>query len=403
MAKARKTAIEGVYSLENRRFKLKTTANHPDTGKRVARERIVEGITLNQAARVRERMREELIASLQAPSGARLVGLNRPLTTIGDWAEQWIEDKASELRKGTVETYVDALAKRVLPSIGHLPIGALDRRLVKRWVGQAEAMTKPNGEVFAKATMHIWFRVFRCFARDVAAEVGLADPFTRVRAPRSERRNVTERRALSYEQMARLMAYFEVEEPRWLPEVYIMSFTGMRPSELYAVPWDCVDFSRGIIHIRWSYSKGQLNRTKTDDPRDAALTSRMRGLLEAQRDRLVSDGLKTCHLVFPSNCGTYRCGSALRGALLRAATRSGIPIKVGPKTLRKTLITRAALDGHDRLAIRANVGHCDEEMTERYAWVDIEAKRQMVEALETAVQNKKVPSPVTGPYPGLAC
>ena len=381
MTKPKRTKIAGVQQLGRRRFKLKATANHPETGKRIAREKIVEGVTVEQAARAQRALRERLINEIE---GAAPI-LGSP-TTVADFAELWIEQKTNDLRKGVLDLYIEVLSKRILPLLGEAPMVEITRNHVKEWVAYAESLTKGDGEVFAKDTMMGWWRVLCCFLRDAAAEVGIDDPINRVRPPRSLRKKVTEHRAMSYPQVRAILDDIEVNAPSWHTEVYTMVFSGMRPSELYALTWADVDFNEGVIEIRHSFSRGEVNPTKTDMPRQAAISDKMRALLLAHKERLKTDGprVRRSTLVFPSSKGTHRTSSALYKVLRRAAARAGVPIKVGPKTLRKTFITRNALDGHDRLAIRSNVGHTDEEMTERYAWVGVDDKRKMVEAFEAA-------------------
>ena len=381
MTKPKKTNIQGVQQLGRRRYRLKATANHPETGKRIARERIVEGVTLEQAARAQRALRERLINEIE---GAAPI-LGSP-TTVADCAELWIEQKTSDLRKGVFDLYIEVLSKRILPLLGEVPIAEITRNHVKEWIAYAESLTKADGEPYAKDTMLGWWRVLRCFLRDAAAEAGIDDPINRVRPPHSLRKKVTEHRALSHPQVRDILDDVKVNAASWYIEIYTMMYSAMRPSELYALVWDDVDFDEGVIHIVHSFSRGEVNPTKTDMPREAAITKKMRELLLAHKAGLEKVGprVRQSPLVFPNTKGTHRTSSALYKVLRQAAARAEVPIKVGPKTLRKTFITRNALDGHDRLAIRANVGHSDEEMTERYAWVGVEDKRKMVEAFEAA-------------------
>lgn len=382
MTKLKKTAFQGVYQLGRGRFKLKATANHPITGVRVARERVVEGLSIKQAVRAQESLRHQLVLELEGltpPPGSPI--------TVADWAEQWLEDKAGEVRSGVAKRYANTMAWRILPILGEIPMADLKRHHVKAWVAEIESMRTPSGEPFAKETLLGWWRVARCFLRDAAADVGIADPLRRISPPSSSRVKVNERRVLTRVTLRDLLEAVRKYAPLWYAEVYTMAFSGMRPSELYALTWAEIDFANGIIHVKWSFSDNEVNRTKTDDPREAAMTERMRGLLLHQKQRLASKPrLRRSVLVFPNSKGTHRYASSLYDLLNRMARQAGIDVRVGPKTLRKTFVTRAAMDGHDRLAIRANVGHSDEAMTERYAEVDIEAKRKMVEVLEAAAQ-----------------
>lgn len=87
-------------------------------------------------------------------------------------------------------------------------------------------------------------------------------------------------------------------------------------------------------------------------------------------------------LVFPSRTGTFREPAALNEALGRAAESLGIELRVGCQVLRRTFNTLMLRAGVDRVVLRAQMGHCSEEMTERYAGVPVEAKREAVTLIE---------------------
>lgn len=91
-------------------------------------------------------------------------------------------------------------------------------------------------------------------------------------------------------------------------------------------------------------------------------------------------------IVFPNVKGGYRIAQSFLTTLRRAGEAVGIPVKIGPKTLRKTFITLTALSGEDRLTIRSTVGHSSEQMTETYAWVSPERKQRMVVDFESMIQ-----------------
>lgn len=87
-------------------------------------------------------------------------------------------------------------------------------------------------------------------------------------------------------------------------------------------------------------------------------------------------------LVFPSRTGTLREPSSLYKPLADAAEKAGIAQHVTSQVLRRTFNTLMLAAGVDRTVLRAQMGHCSEEMTERYAGVSIEAKRAAVELIE---------------------
>ena len=87
-------------------------------------------------------------------------------------------------------------------------------------------------------------------------------------------------------------------------------------------------------------------------------------------------------LVFPSRTGTYREPSALTDAMQKVAAELGIEQSVGCQVVRRTFNTLMLAAGVDRIVLRSQMGHCSEEMTERYAGVDPELKREAVELIE---------------------
>ena len=305
-------------------------------------------------------------------------------TLLSDYVELWIERKAKRLRLHVLHQYTDVLGKRVVPVLGHIQVEELSRAHIEAWVSWAEAQKSRHDQPYAHATLHSWWRVMVNCLRDAAAEFNCPDPIRRVKPPRSSVKNVTEQRALSAEQLKTVLASIKRHFPNWYAEVHIIAYTGMRPSELYALKWDDVDYTRKVFIQRESVDQAKdVNPPKTGVEREIGLTDKMVELLKEHRQRLLHEqhpGLKL-GLVFPNNKGGYRISPSMLKILRLAAAAVHIPIRVGPKTLRKTFITLAALAGLDRLTIRANVGHCDEEMTERYAWVSADEKRRLAQGI----------------------
>ena len=91
-------------------------------------------------------------------------------------------------------------------------------------------------------------------------------------------------------------------------------------------------------------------------------------------------GLKS-GLVFPSDFGTHRTPQSLYESLGVAVEAAGIKIHVTPQVLRRTFNTLMMLSGTDRIALRAIMGHSSEEMTRRYAGINLDVKQAAVTRL----------------------
>ena len=102
------------------------------------------------------------------------------------------------------------------------------------------------------------------------------------------------------------------------------------------------------------------------------LDEHRRGLVKAQHPDLSSG------LVFPSQRGTPRHIGSLSKVFAAARKRAGIEQRVGAQVLRRSFNTMMVAAGVDRIVLRAQMGHSSEQMTERYAGVSDELKREQI-------------------------
>jgi integrase len=373
----------GITKLGPRRYKIRVTARHPLTGKRHARQTIISNATLERARQMRQQLLEELRVELAAPPAPVVKS-----TTVADYSEQWLVRKARRLRPTTASAYVELLSRHVLPFLGHVELKDLNRGHVEDWVSWAEQRTTLTGRPYSHQTLKTWWRTLCTCLRDAAAEHGIPDPTNRVRPPESQVKRVYEHRALSAQQLKQLLESVKAYFPSWYPEAYICAMSGVRPSELYGITWDDVDYAESQVRLRRSVSRQRrANPPKTGVPRQIPLTRSMVKVLQQHRALLEAEGHPglEANLVFPNVKGGYRTAPSFLNTLRRAGDAAGLPVKIGPKTLRKTFITLTALSGQDRLTIRSTVGHSSEQMTETYAWVSPEQKQQMVNEFESLV------------------
>lgn len=152
-------------------------------------------------------------------------------------------------------------------------------------------------------------------------------------------------------------------------EVLTLALTGCEREKLR---WWCeVDWARRRICIERSADRGTITATKTEDPRQAALPYDLERELRAHAEKVrVIDDAR----VFPSTAGTPRTPSSLHKPPRRAADAAGVSQRVTPQVLRRTFNTLLLLQGADRIVLRSQMGHCSEEMTERYAGTSVESK-----------------------------
>ena len=367
----------GVRRLPDGRWRIRVYATDTRTGRAREAQRTLpaEWSEATVLAEV-EQLRAELATGRDARPATRV--------KLKHCAERWLEDVAARNKRSTAEFYLDVLAKRVVPVLGELYLDALGRRDIEQWVRWAEAQRTRRGEPYARDTVRSWWRVLTQFVRDVCADRELPDPIVRLRPPRGRSGRTREMRTLTAEELGRLLGAARERVPERYAEIYVLAFTGMRAGELFALSWDDIDEVRGQIIIRHGVRRGTIDTPKTGAVREVGLTDEMRRLLRAHRAWLIErnhPGVAS-GLVFPSNVGTPRGPESLHEPLVKAGEAAGVEVRVGPQVLRRTFNTLMVEQNVDRIVLRSQMGHCSEEMTERYAGVAVEAKRAAVEALE---------------------
>lgn len=385
----------GIYRLDDGRYRVRATAKNPHTGKMKQAQKTLEaGVTLEDA----RAMRESLKAKLRKPP--EKAERRREAHTVADFAELWLKRKAKRQKASTIDKAVTVLEHHILPEIGEIPIDQLTRRDVSDWLRDVEEKRKPNGDLYATASVRGWWGVLRNLLRDAHAEGFLDSDLTVRQTPPAT--GVTDRQEKGTYSAAELMKLVEcaqrVQAQRYA-EIATLAFTGMRIGELYGLHWEDIDLDNRRIDLRRRAWKGEVDSPKTDNAyRTVYFPPRLVGVLEEHREEMMRDQRPGWEkgIVFPSTKGTYRYGSSLKKPLKRVSEHLGFDIAATPQVLRRTWNTLLLKAGVDRITIRSQMGHASETMTAHYAGVRHDQKQQAVDgALVTLFEESQVETPST--------
>jgi integrase len=97
---------------------------------------------------------------------------------------------------------------------------------------------------------------------------------------------------------------------------------GLRMGELRALRWRDVDFSRRLIHVRWSIARHTLDRPKSSSVRSVPMADQVAAALDglSRRDRFIGGD----DFVFCTALGEARSDYFIRGAFYDALDRAGL-------------------------------------------------------------------------------
>jgi integrase len=362
-----------VSKLPDGRYKVRAAWRDPQSGKTLQRELTLElGATQREAVQARADLLVLMQAGSAAPTKAHL---------LDDYAASWLARKADRLRKRVCTHYADVLDLYILPRLGKLDVREITRADIEGWVIWAEQQRKKDGERYSVQTLGSWWRILKQIVRDAGADhERTLDPCARVSPPQGERGLRREQRTLSLVQLGELLRAVKALTPERYAEVLVLALTGMRGGELFGLHWQDLDEERKIITIRYSAARGELVATKTGDPRESYLPELALGILRAHRREQLANqhpGLAR-GLIFPSDTGGLRYVSSLHKPLAAASEEIKLGWTVGPQVLRRSYNTLLIAAGVDRIVLRAQIGHCDEEMSERYAGIGEEIKHEQI-------------------------
>lgn len=377
------TDVDGVKMLENGRLRVRVTATHPRSNRRIDRQRTLpEGTTLQEAIARRDRLREEIETEIE-----QHIDRDRQRITLADYAETWIDRRKRRVAASTAAKEERILAQHILPDLGHLYVDAIRRPDVQQWARDAEGKTwrrSPDDEPtpYSDDSLKDHWKVICSLLRDAHADGHLdADPTYRVERPQSQRTDVREKSTMTRSQLVDFIRAAGAVAPGRYAEIVTVAYTGMRASELYALHWEDVDFDASAIYVRHSIDAETRERgpTKNGQPRtppmapivERALTEHRRRCLEHQAPGF-DEGI-----VFPSDVGTYRYPSSPAKALRRVAAEIGLDFHPTLQTLRFTF-NSLMVESVDRSILQSIMGHGDDRMTDYYARIPIEAKSQAV-------------------------
>ncbi|WP_373691542.1 tyrosine-type recombinase/integrase [Hyalangium versicolor] len=180
---------------------------------------------------------------------------------------------------------------------------------------------------------------------------------------------------LTFEEAERLI---DAAEPEWRVLLLVALKTGLRQGELIGLQWADLDLSRGVLTVRRSIWRGVEGLPKGGRERTLELPQSAVDALKGHR-----------HLrgrfVFCQDDGQPLTAGKMESPLRRTLKRAGIGReegRIGWHDLRHTYGSHLAMRGVPLKVIQELMGHATIEMTERYAHLSPDTRREAVGVLD---------------------
>ncbi|GAA6747502.1 tyrosine-type recombinase/integrase [Thermus brockianus] len=187
--------------------------------------------------------------------------------TVADWAKQWLEMKAKEVRPSTLNSYRYELT-RLLPSLknpsAHDPLGRMRLQAVQP-LHVRRFLTELQGQATSRTVRLARTLLFSLFEDALRLEMIVRNPVAPVRLKLPPKRPPG--RTLQPEEARALLAALDEGGTPIALALRLMLTCGLRRGEAMGLQWGDVDLERGVLHVRRAWikvnGKGQLSEPKT--------------------------------------------------------------------------------------------------------------------------------------------
>lgn len=305
--------------------------------------------------------------------------------TYEDFAALFISSRAVEGK--TVDFYEDCLYGHCLDYFRGAKIKSILRADVVAFVKKLQAyISKRTGRPLAPKTIKHHRDCLRAlFNHAIYLEIIDKNPADHIKLDPVP--NQVKGRYYEPEDVDRLLSTLESEgDYKYYVFFVLQLYTGCRPSEMYGLTWDKIDFDRGIITIDQALVKSKssgyvIKSTKAHDVR----TKPIPAYIEVMLKKLQSISLGVTDYVFTNADGGHLGERAFREYLRHFCDRHGLPY-IPPYGIRHTAGTLLAARGIPIANVAKQLGHASTQTTTKYIHatqsVDEEAENILAEIVK---------------------
>jgi integrase len=304
--------------------------------------------------------------------------------TVAERMTRW-EATRADLRPSSRDRIEGIIRRNIVPSLGSVAIGDLDRLRVQEWASNLSATQSPWS---VRKIVNVLSG-----AMQLAVESGRipANPAARLKLPRVTK---TQKRYLSHEEVHALADAVAARQASYGTLVLVLAYCGLRWGELAGLTVADVDTKRSRLEIRNTVVEinGNMQASKPKDYEERSIP-----VPQFVMSRLVPllDGRAGTSPVFPG----VRSGGPLRNRSFRRYFLDASAVEVGldgltPHELRHTCASLAVSAGANVKALQRMLGHSSaKETLDTYADLFDDDLDSVAAALDRVVTQSAVGKP----------
>ncbi len=203
-----------------------------------------------------------------------------PVISVAKYLRQWLDIQEKYLAASTYNDYSKIIENQLIPVFGDTPLNRLTRKQVKDWVNTLTCSTKRKGNIISPLRSAMDYAVDE---DEILDENPLAN--YKIKRPKGEKR-IDNIDPFSIEE---LNLIYPVLSDQVKNMTQFIAWSGVRTSEMVALNWDDVDFTRNKVRIDEAMTQAAR---KAEAPKTDA-GYRWIDLLPPAREALVAQKIHT--------------------------------------------------------------------------------------------------------------
>ncbi len=160
---------------------------------------------------------------------------------LSDWLEIWHKDYLADIKRSSKINYRSIIDNHLKPVLGNYPLSKLKAPVIQNFYNQ---LREEKG-LSPKYIKNIHGVLHSALDKAVEVEYAAKNYSSVCSIPKVVEEEIN---ALNKEEQEKLFAALKGEPFEDL--ILVDLFTGLRCGELLGLTWECIDFDRGIIHVK---------------------------------------------------------------------------------------------------------------------------------------------------------